>query len=279
MVDNPEKILKQMLEKEKTAKIICAELNNFVNLKDVLMTVMDHVKKLTGCMAVSIRLHEDGDYPYFVYDGFPESFIEKENSLCAKDEGGNRIPLPDENGYLLDCMCGNIIQGRFDASLPFFTENGSFWANHTSALLRDTTEEDRQSGTRNHCNSCGYESVALIPIKVAEKRIGLIQLNDLSKNRFTEDLIEYLEMIAGQIGLAVQNSRTYTKLKESLEEIKVLKGIIPICSSCKDIRDEEGSWTQMETYFKTHSDVEFNHGICADCAKKLYPQIDTDVLT
>ena len=192
------------LERKKITKRIYAELENITNLESALLAVLDHIKKLTDCEAVAIRLHNDGDYPYYVYDGFSKSFIRHENSLCSKNATGKRIRSPDGNGYLLDCMCGNIIRGRFDPSLPFFTKNGSFWTNNTSLLLATTTEEERQSRTRNYCNSCGYESVALIPLKVRGKRIGLLQLNDMRKGMFTEDLIEYLEIIAEDIGLAAQ---------------------------------------------------------------------------
>jgi two-component system cell cycle sensor histidine kinase/response regulator CckA len=62
-------------------------------------------------------------------------------------------------------------------------------------------------------------------------------------------------------------------LHKALEEIKTLHGILPICSSCKKIRDDKGSWTQMEVYISEHTDAEFSHGLCAECAKKLYPNI------
>lgn len=62
------------------------------------------------------------------------------------------------------------------------------------------------------------------------------------------------------------------KLRESLEEVKLLSGLLPICSSCKKIRDDSGYWNQLETYIHDHSDVEFSHSICPDCAKKLYPE-------
>ena len=65
--------LKQLLERERKAKVICAQLNNFVDLKPTLIAVIDHIRDLTGCEAVSIRLHDEGDYPYYVYAGFPES--------------------------------------------------------------------------------------------------------------------------------------------------------------------------------------------------------------
>jgi DNA-binding response OmpR family regulator len=58
----------------------------------------------------------------------------------------------------------------------------------------------------------------------------------------------------------------------ALSEIKILRGILPICSSCKKIRDDEGYWTQIESYIQAHSYAEFSHGLCMDCAKKLYPE-------
>ncbi len=62
-----------------------------------------------------------------------------------------------------------------------------------------------------------------------------------------------------------------TKLEEAIAEIKQLKGILPICASCKMIRDDEGYWHQVEVYVKEHSEAEFSHGLCPDCAQKLYP--------
>ena len=63
------------------------------------------------------------------------------------------------------------------------------------------------------------------------------------------------------------------ELTEALANVKTLKGLLPICASCKKIRDDQGYWTQIESYIYKHSDAEFSHGICPDCAKKLYPEI------
>ncbi len=60
------------------------------------------------------------------------------------------------------------------------------------------------------------------------------------------------------------------ELKQSMEHIKVLKGMFPICAVCKKIRDDKGFWNQIETYIKENSEAEFTHGICPDCAKKIY---------
>ena len=64
-----------------------------------------------------------------------------------------------------------------------------------------------------------------------------------------------------------------SELEKALSEVKKLSGLIPICASCKNIRDDKGYWNQIESYIKEHSDVEFSHGICPECMKKLYPDI------
>jgi hypothetical protein len=60
--------------------------------------------------------------------------------------------------------------------------------------------------------------------------------------------------------------------EEAVAHIKVLRGLLPICASCKKIRDDRGYWSQMETYIHEHSQAEFSHSICPDCMQKLYPE-------
>lgn len=73
-----------------------------------------------------------------------------------------------------------------------------------------------------------------------------------------------------------EKERLITELREALEHIKTLRGIIPICASCKKIRDDAGYWQQVEGYIMKHSDVSFSHSICPECVKKLYPELDLD---
>jgi len=61
------------------------------------------------------------------------------------------------------------------------------------------------------------------------------------------------------------------KAQKHAAEIKTLRGILPICTHCKNIRDDKGAWNQIEGYIHSHSDAEFSHGICPHCAKTLYP--------
>jgi signal transduction histidine kinase len=211
--------LERALERERTARLICAELNHFTDLKSTLGTVLDWIQHLSGCEATAIRLLDDGDYLYYVHRGFSEGFIRKETHLCARDGSGRRIPDEVAGQYQLDCMCGNVIRGQFDAEYEFFTERGSFWSNGTTALLASTTEEDRQGRTRNRCNAEGYESVALIPIRARDEIVGLIQLNDRRQDRFTEEFIHYCEMLGEQIGLAVHNAMAYERVERTREKL------------------------------------------------------------
>jgi len=65
---------------------------------------------------------------------------------------------------------------------------------------------------------------------------------------------------------------TISELRRAFFEIKTLRGIVPICASCKKIRDDKGFWSQVEVYVTQHSEAQFSHGICPECVKKLYPE-------
>lgn len=65
--------------------------------------------------------------------------------------------------------------------------------------------------------------------------------------------------------------RSMEELQAALAKVKLLSGFLPICSACKMIRDDKGHWRQIESYIRDHSEAEFSHGMCPDCARKLYP--------
>lgn len=64
-----------------------------------------------------------------------------------------------------------------------------------------------------------------------------------------------------------------TELKTTKARLQTLNGLLPICSSCKNIRDDQGYWNQLETYISNHSEADFTHSICPDCVRKLYPNL------
>jgi PAS domain S-box-containing protein len=67
-------------------------------------------------------------------------------------------------------------------------------------------------------------------------------------------------------------------LQEALAHVKSLSGLLPICAGCKKIRDDQGYWSQVESYIQKHSDATFTHGLCPDCIKRLYPELAEGIL-
>lgn len=70
-----------------------------------------------------------------------------------------------------------------------------------------------------------------------------------------------------------EREKLISELQKVLSEVKKLSGLLPICASCKKIRDDKGYWSQIESYIRDHSEAEFSHGICPECTKNLYPDV------
>lgn len=103
---------------------------------------------------------------------------------------------------------------------------------------------------------------------------GLVLAKRGLKNRARERDRAKMELQKSHDELGKRVRERTANLKKALDDIKTLKGIIPICSYCKKIRDDKGYWNQLEFYIKTHSEADFSHSICPDCAKKHYPDYD-----
>jgi len=84
----------------------------------------------------------------------------------------------------------------------------------------------------------------------------LFHFRDVTEKRFAE----------------IQLEKTIRELRQALAEVRTLSGLLPICASCKKIRDDNGYWNEVENYIRKHSEAEFSHGICPDCMRKLYPE-------
>lgn len=80
------------------------------------------------------------------------------------------------------------------------------------------------------------------------------------------------EMMESRKQAAEEQAQLIGELRRTLGEVKTLRGFLPICSSCKMIRSDQGYWQQIESYIREHSEAEFSHGLCPDCARKLYPE-------
>jgi len=101
-------------------------------------------------------------------------------------------------------------------------------------------------------------------------------LEEMVRER-TEQLLHLNQQLQAEIleheRAEEEKEKLIIELTDALANIKQLKGLIPICASCKKIRDDQGFWNDVEAYIGQHSEAEFSHGICPDCTKKLYPDI------
>lgn len=70
-----------------------------------------------------------------------------------------------------------------------------------------------------------------------------------------------------------EREKLIAELQQAMSDVKVLSGMLPICASCKKIRDDKGYWNRIEAYIGKHSNAQFSHGICPECARKLYPEL------
>ncbi len=101
----------------------------------------------------------------------------------------------------------------------------------------------------------------------------------LVKETLTSDLLlRSIKYSIDKKQLELEREIYIKKIEDALERIKRLEGMLPICCSCKKIRDDKGGWNQVEVYIRDHSEAEFTHGMCPECSEKLYPELFDDLL-
>ena len=212
---------RKRLEEERELSLnVLGAINSSTDLRTLMREVTGLLRDSTGCDAVGIRLRDGEDFPYHETTGFPAAFVKAENKLCATETKG-RHQRDSQGNPVLECMCGNILRGRFDPTKPFFTARGSFWTNSTTKLLASTTEADRQARPRNRCHGEGYESVALIRLRTGGATFGLLQFNDKRTDRFTPEKIARLERIADHLAVALARWQQEEARQRSDERLRL----------------------------------------------------------
>jgi signal transduction histidine kinase/HAMP domain-containing protein len=165
--------------------------NRHSGIRELLQDFVHETKSLSGCEAIGIRLlDESGHIPYAAYEGFSQKFYETESPLSIVSD---------------QCMCINVIKGTTNPEMAFYTSHGSFYMNGTTKFLATVKEEDRGT-TRNVCNATGYESVALIPIKLGARILGLVHLADHRENMVPLSIIRSLEEATSSLALSIQRA-------------------------------------------------------------------------
>ena len=201
-------------------------VNQSRSTRDLIERATAFFQERSGCEAVGVRLRDGEDYPYFEARGFSKDFVQLETRLSVRAASGEAVR--DSAGKpVLECLCGNVIRGRFETSKPFYTAHGSFWSNSTTELVAGAAEGDLPSSARHRCNRAGYESVGLFPMYVGEERFGLLQLNDRRKGRFSPQTVALWERLAGQLATAVSKFQAEEALRESEQQFRNLANAIP----------------------------------------------------
>ncbi len=178
----------------------------------------------SGCDAVEVRLN-DGDLHYrWEATRRPESAVRFEPVRWTIGDDGKVIPASQERSDL-ERLCKDVACQNFDAALPFFTSNGSFWTGDTWASLGVGAAANRASDVERFCVGGHYRSLALIRFFVDVQTVGLLQIKSQRPDSFSEKEVEFYEGVAQTLGLAVADRRAQAALRERVKELTCLYGI------------------------------------------------------
>ena len=228
-----ERSMRYAIERKRAAKAVEAShrlleiANRYSEMIPLLREFVKEAKSFTGCSAVGIRILDDeGNIPFEAYEGFDERFHKLES------------PLPVKSDL---CMCVNVIEGTTNPELPFYTEGGSFYMNGTTRSLAAIPEEEKGS-IRNVCNEMGFESMALIPIRMADHIQGVIHLADHRDDVLPLETVHVMEMIGMQLGSALQRIATEEALRRSEQQYRML---VETMNEGVGVQNEKGRFTYV----------------------------------
>ncbi len=246
-------VVRDITERKQTAaygemgREVLQILNEPGELQDSIQRIIAVLKTRTGFDAVGLRLQDGDDFPYFAQQGFSKDFLLTENTLLERTANGG--VCRDKNGSVsLECTCGLVISGKTDPANPLFTPGGSCWTNDSFPLLDLPPGKDPRHHPRNQCIHQGYASVALVPIRNQDRIVGLIQLNDRRKGRFTLNTVELLEGIASHIGAAMMRKQAEEKLRQLSRAVEQSPASIVITNPAGDIEYVNPKFVQVTGY-------------------------------
>lgn len=150
------------------------------------------------------------------------------------------------------------------------------WSRHYSAHYTDNPQNEAAIKATEEMLRTGNAGPAyIVEVNHREGRRVWLEINKqpyLVKGTVAA-FIGVARDITRRVQLEKQRTTLIADLREAMASIKSLKGLLPICASCKKIRDDKGYWSQIEVYISEHSEAEFSHGICPDCARRIYPDL------
>ena len=201
--------------------------NRGLTRMDFLREVSSVLMEFCDCDAVEVRLNE-GDLHYrWEATRRPRKAVRLELVRWTVRKGGRVIPATRDHADL-ERLCTDVACQRFDAALPFFTSNGSFWTGDTWEHLALNTKADPRRPAESLCIGGHYRSLALARFLVDEDTIGLLHIKSERPNSFTEEEVDFCEEVAQALGLAVADWRAQAALRERIKELTCLYGIAQV---------------------------------------------------
>jgi len=174
--------------------------NRHTEMTPLLQECMAEIKRFTGCAAVGIRiLDEEGNIPYHAYDGFSIEPLWRREPLQESCQSERPLSIKSDQ-----CMCIKVLKEETDPESPFYTEGGSFFMNNATSFLTTVSEKEKGQTRALIYNQEGYESVALIPIRLARQILGVIHVADHQESMVPLRTVKILEEVALQLATAIQ---------------------------------------------------------------------------
>ena len=141
-------------------------------------------------------------------------------------------------------------------------------------VVRDAREDERFRDNPLVCSEPHIVFYTGVPLSTPEgARIGTLCVIDRRPRDLNDVQRRSLEALARQVVLQMELKRVSDQLAGALERINVMEELIPICSYCKGIRNDEGFWGTVEAFIKSHDNVEFSHGVCEACMAEHFPEV------
>ena len=197
--------LKKARKKLEASKRFLQVVNRHSRMVPMLEDFIQEIQATSSCRAVGMRIMDvQGSIPFAAFTGYTREFLARENPLSIHDA---------------DTMCIRVVRQHIDSALSSYTAGGSFYTNKSSRFLESISERQRQR-TCSVCNRYGFESIALIPIRLGEQILGLMHVADPGANMVPIELVEMLEDAAMQVGAAIQRLRAEDGLRQSNEHLE-----------------------------------------------------------
>lgn len=233
-------------------------------IADIFMTLSRQFTKIFNTHGIGVYLlANDGTHLVMQASTIPAKTIQSVKNILGIKIPEVVIPETPESPYFATLRSGKpAILNDFDS---------------ISRLIAEFTTHERYKKFIPAIQKVlEIKHVVIFPLISGDTALGILDIS--RKTAFTNLEIERIHNITFQVTEAIlyhkavlEKESLLRELQEAYNKLKKLSGLIPICSHCKKIRDDNGFWNQVEQYISEHTDAVFSHGICPDCMQKLYP--------